>query len=84
MTTLQGNRKWIGLGKQGEKFVSNILRMVQPVLLVESQAILALSWMRYEKLKVKVRKEKKSKNFVSSQKRCLNLAVCVCLYMHHT
>lgn len=54
MTTLQGNRKWVGLGKQGEKFVASILKMVQPVLHVDSQAILSLSWMRYEKLKVKV------------------------------
>lgn len=54
MTTLQGNRKWVGLGKQGEKFVADILKMVQPVLRVESQTILSLRWMRYEKLKVKV------------------------------
>ncbi|TWW72359.1 nuclear exosome regulator NRDE2 isoform X1 [Takifugu flavidus] len=52
MTTLQGNRKWVGLGKQGEKFVANLLKMVQPVLRVDSQTNLALSRMRYEKLKV--------------------------------
>lgn len=57
MTTLQGNRKWVGLGKQGEKFVANLLKMVQPVLRVDSQTNLALSRMRYEKLKVQVHNE---------------------------
>lgn len=57
MTSLQGKRKWVGLGKQGEKFVANTLKMVQPVLLVDSQASISLSWMRYEKLKVKAKNE---------------------------
>ncbi|KAM3594793.1 uncharacterized protein V6R79_014315 [Siganus canaliculatus] len=52
MTTLQGTRKLMGLGKQGETFVTNVFRMVQPVLPPLHRAILSLSWMQYEKLKV--------------------------------
>ncbi|XP_068574148.1 nuclear exosome regulator NRDE2 [Cebidichthys violaceus] len=52
MTTLQGTRKWVGLGKQGERFVTNIFGMVQPVLPAQHRATLSLSWMQYEKLKV--------------------------------
>lgn len=52
MTTLQGTRKWVGLGKQGETFVANMFNMVQPVLPAHHRAILSLSWMQYKKLKV--------------------------------
>lgn len=52
MTTLQGTRKWVGLGKQGERFVTNVFNMLQPVLPAHHRAVLSLSWMRYEKLKV--------------------------------
>ncbi|XP_071327446.1 nuclear exosome regulator NRDE2 [Trachinotus anak] len=52
MTTLQGTRKWVGLGKQGERFVTNVFNMVQPVLPPHHRAVLSLSWMQYEKLKV--------------------------------
>uniref|UniRef100_A0A8C4I9H5 NRDE-2, necessary for RNA interference, domain containing n=1 Tax=Dicentrarchus labrax TaxID=13489 RepID=A0A8C4I9H5_DICLA len=52
MTTLQGTRKWVGLGKQGEMFVTNVFNMVQPVLPAHHRAALSLSWMQYEKLKV--------------------------------
>ncbi|XP_060938719.1 nuclear exosome regulator NRDE2 [Limanda limanda] len=52
MTTLQGTRKWVGLGKQGERFVTNVFNMVQPVLPLHHRAVLSLSWMQYEKLKV--------------------------------
>lgn len=52
MTTLQGTRKWAGLGKQGEKFLTNVFSMVQPVLPAQHRAVLSLSWMQYEKLKV--------------------------------
>ncbi|KAK2826353.1 hypothetical protein Q5P01_020567 [Channa striata] len=52
MTTLQGTKKWAGLGKQGEKFVTNVLNMVQAVLPAHQRSILSLSLMRYEKLKV--------------------------------
>ncbi|KAG7509979.1 NRDE2-like [Solea senegalensis] len=52
MTTLQGTRKWVGLGKHGERFVNNVFNMVQPVLLPRDRAVLSLSWMQYEKLKV--------------------------------
>ncbi|XP_076025305.1 nuclear exosome regulator NRDE2 isoform X2 [Genypterus blacodes] len=52
MTTLQGSRKWVGLGKQGEGFVTNVLNMVQPVLPPRHRAALSLCWMQYEKLKV--------------------------------
>ncbi|XP_022606427.1 protein NRDE2 homolog [Seriola dumerili] len=52
MTTLQGTRKWVGLGKQGERFVTNVFNMVQPVLPPLHRAVLSLSWMQYEKLKV--------------------------------
>ncbi|XP_068194958.1 nuclear exosome regulator NRDE2 isoform X2 [Antennarius striatus] len=51
-TPLQGKRKWAGLGKQGETFVTNLFRMVQPELPAHHRAVLALSWMQYEKLKV--------------------------------
>lgn len=54
MTTLQGTRKWVGLGKQGEMFVRNVFNMVQPVLPAHHRAVLSLSWMQYEKLKVGV------------------------------
>uniref|UniRef100_A0A3Q4H0D4 NRDE-2, necessary for RNA interference, domain containing n=1 Tax=Neolamprologus brichardi TaxID=32507 RepID=A0A3Q4H0D4_NEOBR len=52
MTTLQGTRKWVGLGKQGEKFLTNLFNMLQPVLPPHHRAFLSLSWIRYEKLKV--------------------------------
>ncbi|KAK1893452.1 Nuclear exosome regulator NRDE2 [Dissostichus eleginoides] len=52
MTILQGTRKWVGLGKLGERFLTNVLKMVQPVLPVQQRAALSLSWMQYEKLKV--------------------------------
>lgn len=54
MTTLQGTRKCVGLGKQGERFVTNVISMVQAVLPVHHRAALSLSWMQYEKLKVGV------------------------------
>uniref|UniRef100_A0A8C9YGE3 NRDE-2, necessary for RNA interference, domain containing n=1 Tax=Sander lucioperca TaxID=283035 RepID=A0A8C9YGE3_SANLU len=52
MTTLQGTRKWVGLGKQGERFVTNVINMLQPVLPAHHRAALSLSRMQYEKLKV--------------------------------
>uniref|UniRef100_A0A673C0Y1 NRDE-2, necessary for RNA interference, domain containing n=1 Tax=Sphaeramia orbicularis TaxID=375764 RepID=A0A673C0Y1_9TELE len=52
MTTLQGIRKLVGLGKQGERFVTNVLNMVQPVLPAHHRAALSLSLVQYEKLKV--------------------------------
>ncbi|KAM4724554.1 nuclear exosome regulator NRDE2 [Anableps anableps] len=52
MTTLQGTRKWLGLGKQGEKFLTNVFSMLQPVLPPPHRAVLSLSWILYEKLKV--------------------------------
>ncbi|XP_034531348.1 LOW QUALITY PROTEIN: nuclear exosome regulator NRDE2 [Notolabrus celidotus] len=52
MTTLQGTRKWIGLGKLGEKFVTYVFSMIQPVVPAQHRAVLSLSWMQYEKLKV--------------------------------
>ncbi|MEQ2254080.1 hypothetical protein ILYODFUR_000074 [Ilyodon furcidens] len=52
MTTLQGTRKWSGLGKQGEKFLTNVFSMLQPVLPPPHRAVLSLSWILYEKLKV--------------------------------
>ncbi|XP_070699085.1 nuclear exosome regulator NRDE2 [Pempheris klunzingeri] len=52
MTTLQGTRKWAGLGKLGERFVTSVFNMVQPVLPAHHRAVLSLSWMQYEKLKV--------------------------------
>ncbi|XP_044022933.1 nuclear exosome regulator NRDE2 [Siniperca chuatsi] len=52
MTTLQGTRKWVGLGKQGETFVTSVFNMVQPVLPAHHRAILSLSWVQYQKLKV--------------------------------
>ncbi|KAM4626041.1 nuclear exosome regulator NRDE2 [Polymixia lowei] len=52
MTTLQGTRKWAGLGKQGEGFLTNVFHMLHPLLPTHHRAVLSLSWMRYEKLKV--------------------------------
>ncbi|XP_041828483.1 nuclear exosome regulator NRDE2 isoform X2 [Melanotaenia boesemani] len=52
MTTLQGTRKWVGLGKQGEKFLTNVLNMIQPILPPHHRAFLSLSVIQYEKLKV--------------------------------
>nr|XP_057946402.1 nuclear exosome regulator NRDE2 [Doryrhamphus excisus] len=52
MTTLQGTRKCAGVGKQGEKFITNMFSMLQPVLPVQHRAALSLSRMQYEKLKV--------------------------------
>ncbi|XP_045919322.1 nuclear exosome regulator NRDE2 [Micropterus dolomieu] len=52
MTNLQGTRKWVGLGKQGETFVTNVFNMIQPVLPARHRAILSLSWTQYQKLKV--------------------------------
>lgn len=51
-TTLQGVRKWAGLGKQGELFLANALSMLQPILPARHRAALALCRMHYEKLKV--------------------------------
>uniref|UniRef100_A0A3P9HV10 NRDE-2, necessary for RNA interference, domain containing n=1 Tax=Oryzias latipes TaxID=8090 RepID=A0A3P9HV10_ORYLA len=52
MTTLQGKRKWVGLGRQGERFLTNMLSMLQPVLPPHHRASLTLSLVQYEKLKV--------------------------------
>ncbi|KAK5617501.1 hypothetical protein CRENBAI_005187 [Crenichthys baileyi] len=52
MTTLQGTRKWSGLGKQGERFLTNVFSMLQPVLPPPHRAVLSLSWILNEKLKV--------------------------------
>nr|XP_046268144.1 nuclear exosome regulator NRDE2 isoform X2 [Scatophagus argus] len=52
MTTLQGTGKWVGLGKQGETFVTNVFNMIQPVLPAHHRAVLSLCRIRYEKLKV--------------------------------
>ncbi|KAM4542210.1 nuclear exosome regulator NRDE2 isoform 1-T1 [Odontesthes bonariensis] len=52
MTTLQGTRKWVGLGKQGEKFLTNVLSTVQSVLPPHHRSFLSLSLIQYEKLKV--------------------------------
>ncbi|XP_020569349.1 protein NRDE2 homolog isoform X1 [Oryzias latipes] len=52
MTTLQGKRKWVGLGRQGERFLTNMLSMLQPVLPPHHRASLTLSLLQYEKLKV--------------------------------
>lgn len=52
MTTLQGTKKWAGLGKHGERFVTTVFNMVQAVLPVHHRAVLSLCWMQYEKLKV--------------------------------
>ncbi|XP_056282984.1 nuclear exosome regulator NRDE2 isoform X2 [Pseudoliparis swirei] len=51
-TTLQGTRKWVGLGKLGERFVANVFSVVQPIVPAHHRAALSLSWMQYEKLKV--------------------------------
>lgn len=76
MTTLQGTRKWVGLGKQGERFVTNVLTMVQPVLPPDHRAILSLSWMQYEKLKVRnSHYNNKKKNHVDLKLKCLTLAL---------
>lgn len=53
MTTLQGKRKWVGLGRQGERFLTNMLSMLQPVLPPHHRASLTLSLVQYEKLKVR-------------------------------
>uniref|UniRef100_A0A3P8U9V6 NRDE-2, necessary for RNA interference, domain containing n=1 Tax=Cynoglossus semilaevis TaxID=244447 RepID=A0A3P8U9V6_CYNSE len=52
MTTLQITRRRVGLGKQGEKFLTSVFSMVRPVLPPHHRAVLCLSWMQYEKLKV--------------------------------
>lgn len=52
MTTLQGTRKWAGLGRQGEKFLTNVFNTMQPLLPPHHRAVLSLSWIQYEKLKV--------------------------------
>ncbi|XP_020774937.2 nuclear exosome regulator NRDE2 isoform X1 [Boleophthalmus pectinirostris] len=52
MTTLQGMPKCIGLGKQGGKFLNNIIAMIQPLLPTHHRAILFLSQIQNEKLKV--------------------------------
>ncbi|XP_017281642.1 nuclear exosome regulator NRDE2 [Kryptolebias marmoratus] len=52
MTTLKGTRKWAGLGRQGERFLTNVFNVTQPVLPPHHRAVLSLSWIQYEKLKV--------------------------------
>lgn len=83
MTTLQGTRKWVGLGKQGETFVTYLFSMVQPVLPTHHRAILSLSWMRYEKLKVGATLSdfwtKKALRSVWFQVRKDLLRVCLCI-----
>lgn len=52
-TTVLGEpRKQAGLCKPGEEFVQNILHQVAPLLPAEDRAVLHLSWLQYEKLKV--------------------------------
>ncbi|KAM6973261.1 nuclear exosome regulator NRDE2 [Aplochiton taeniatus] len=52
MTTLQGARKWAGLGRQGEEFLTNALHMLLPLVSDPHRAVLSLAWIQYEKLKV--------------------------------
>ena len=52
MSTLQGSRKWAGLGKQGEEFLTNAFHLLLPQLATPHRAALSLCWIRYEKLKV--------------------------------
>ncbi|XP_028995868.1 nuclear exosome regulator NRDE2 [Betta splendens] len=52
MTTLQGTKKLAGLGKHGERFVTNVFNMVQAFLPTHHRAVLSLCWMQYEKVKV--------------------------------
>ncbi|KAM9777889.1 nuclear exosome regulator NRDE2 [Neosynchiropus ocellatus] len=66
MTTLQGTRKLVGLGRQGERFLSNVVNMIQPVLSAQQQAVLSLSLMQYEKQKV-LRCLTSNKRFLRSQ-----------------
>lgn len=89
MTTLQGTRKWVGLGKQGETFVANMFNMVQPVLPAHHRAILSLSWMQYKKLKVGVslsdfwKKKALKVSLFSSKKKfvLIYFSVFVCVYV---
>ncbi|XP_028294581.1 protein NRDE2 homolog [Gouania willdenowi] len=64
MTTLQGARKCAGLGKMGEKFVTNVLNMILAVLPAHHKGVLSLSWIQYEKLKVQ-------RYLCNSNKKCL-------------
>lgn len=52
MTVLGEPRKQAGLCKAGEEFVQNVLHQVAPLLPAEDRAVLHLSWLQYEKLKV--------------------------------
>ncbi|KAG7252404.1 hypothetical protein CRUP_010612 [Coryphaenoides rupestris] len=56
MTSLQGSRKWPGLGKQGEEFLTNAFHLLLPQLTASQRAALSLCWIRYEKLKGKASK----------------------------
>ncbi|XP_041928788.1 nuclear exosome regulator NRDE2 isoform X1 [Alosa sapidissima] len=52
MTVLGTPHKQAGLCKPGEEFVQNVLQQVAPLLPAEDRAVLHLSWLQYERLKV--------------------------------
>lgn len=67
MTTLQGTPKYIGLGKQGERFLNNVFAVIQPVLPVQCRAILSLCRIQYGKLKVEQSISSGNKKRIHSQ-----------------
>ena len=86
MTTLQGTKKWVGLGKHGERFVTNVFNMVQPVLPLHHRAALSLSWMQYEKLKVRIglfiKKKKEFRSTYFQVRNVLNLGTNIFVFLH--
>ncbi|XP_072546289.1 nuclear exosome regulator NRDE2 [Salminus brasiliensis] len=52
MAYLSDRRKQVGLCKEGEEFLRNVLEQVLPLFPVQDRTTLSLCWLQYEKLKV--------------------------------
>ncbi|KAG9268986.1 hypothetical protein AMEX_G18027 [Astyanax mexicanus] len=52
MTHLSDVRKHVGLCKEGEEFLGNVLERVLPLVRAPDRTALSLCWLQYEKLKV--------------------------------
>ncbi|MFT7801827.1 protein NRDE2 homolog isoform X1 [Arapaima gigas] len=67
MTTLGAPQRWVGLCKQGEEFMQNVLHQIWPLLSAPERSKLSLYWIQYEKLKVVRCVRSRNKRHVRSQ-----------------
>uniref|UniRef100_A0A8C9VEP1 NRDE-2, necessary for RNA interference, domain containing n=1 Tax=Scleropages formosus TaxID=113540 RepID=A0A8C9VEP1_SCLFO len=67
MTTLGAPRRMVGLCKQGEEFMQNVLHQLWPLLSASERSKLSLYWIQYEKIKVMRCVRSRNKRHMRSQ-----------------